>query len=60
MVATFPLLAPLINWPLVKLKAPGLSSTIFMNSLVASETDNSTVLNESPINADIFSPTTKF
>ena len=55
----FPLFAPLILWPITKSKAPGLSSTIFINSSVDSDIYNSTGLNQLPIKADNFSPTTK-
>ena len=58
-VAILPLFDPLILWPATKSNAPGWSSTIFINSSVDSDIDNSTGVNESPINADIFSPTTK-
>ena len=42
MVATFPLLNPLIRCPAIKSNAPGTSSTTLINSLVDSVTDNST------------------
>ena len=57
MVATFPLLNPLIRCPAINSKAPGTFSTILINSLVDSVTVNSTDVNSSLINADSFSPT---
>ena len=59
MVAMLPLFAPLIFCPAIKSNAPGWSSTIFTNSSVDSDIESSTGVKESPINADIFSPTTK-
>ena len=53
-VATLPLLDPLIRWPAFKSKAPGTFSTILINSLVDSVIVNSTDVNSSLINADIF------
>ena len=54
-----PLLAPLIFCPSIKLKLPGLLSITFINSLVDSDTTKLTGVNDSPLKADICSPTTK-
>ena len=56
-VATLPLLDPLIRCPAINSKAPGESSTTLINSLVDSVIVNSTDENSSLMNADIFSPT---
>ena len=48
---------PFINWPATKLNAPGVSSTTFINSLVAIDTFKSTGIYEVPTNANSFSPT---
>ena len=57
MVATLPETKPFINCPVTRLKAPGLSSSIFINSSVASVTIKLTGTYDKPTNASNFSPT---
>jgi len=59
-VAIFPLVNPLIRCPITKSNAPGTASVILINSLVDSDTLNSTGVNLSPINEDSLSPILNF
>ena len=56
-VAIVPDTNPFMSWPLTKLKAPGINSSIFINSLVDIETFKSTGIYEVPTKANNFSPT---
>ena len=47
----------MISWPLTKLNAPGIISSIFIKSLVDTETFKSTGIYAVPTKANNFSPT---